>query len=50
MKFHIDTDALVEILPYIGKGMLGIFAVTAVIVFCIWLLNKIPAEKSDKSK
>ena len=47
MKFHIDTEAFMSVLPYIGKGMLGIFAITAVIVFCVWLLDKIPARKDD---
>ena len=39
MKF--DINALINTLPIIGTGMLGIFIVTAVIVFIIFLLNKI---------
>lgn len=50
MNFHIDTEAFVNVLPYIGKGMLGIFAVTAVIVACIWLLGKIPSKSGENKE
>ena len=42
---RIDFAAFFDILPYIGKGMLGIFIVTAVIVGCIMVLNHATAEK-----
>jgi len=41
MKFNINTDALLETLPIMGKGMLGIFIVTAVIVLSMLILNKV---------
>ena len=40
MKFNINTNALLETLPVMGKGMFGIFIVTLVIVLSIFLLNK----------
>lgn len=49
MNFHIDTEAFFAVLPYIGKGMLGIFALTAVIVVCIWLLGKIPSKGGKRN-
>lgn len=50
MNFNIDIKSFLNVLPLIGKGMLGIFAVTLVIVICIWLLNKIPAGKDEAKK
>ncbi len=38
MKF--DPQTLKETLPIMGKGMIGIFTVTLVIILTIWLLNK----------
>ncbi len=37
----MNINAFLSTLPIIGKGMLGIFIVTAVIVFVIFLLNKL---------
>lgn len=45
MNFHLDIKNFLTVLPFIGKGMLGIFAITFVIVICIWLLDKLPAGK-----
>lgn len=42
---RIDVQAFLEILPYIGKGMLGIFIVTAVVVACMVILNRVTAKK-----
>ncbi len=42
---HIDFPAFVASLRYMGQGMLGIFAVTLVIILAIVLLNKITAKK-----
>ena len=39
---HFET--LKETLPIMGKGMLGIFAVTLVIIATIWLLNKLTSK------
>lgn len=41
MKFNLNTEALLETLPIMGKGMLGIFIVTFVIVLSMLLLNKL---------
>ncbi len=37
----MNINGFLATLPVIGKGMLGIFVVTAVIVSIIYLLNKI---------
>jgi len=44
MKLNIGS--LAETLPIMGKGLLGIFIVTAVIILCIYLLNKSTKEKN----
>ena len=38
-------DRLVDVLPQIGFGMLGIFFVTAVIIVVTVLLNKVTEKK-----
>ena len=43
MKFALDS--FMETLPIMGKGMLGIFVVTGVIILFVTLLNKIGAKK-----
>lgn len=40
MNFNINVNAFLSTLPYMGKGMLGIFIVTLVIVISMILLNK----------
>lgn len=37
----LNVDAFLQTLPIMGKGMLGIFIVTAVIVLCVTVLNKL---------
>ncbi len=44
----INLDYLMNALPFMGKGMLGIFIVTAVIVTIVNALNSIP-DKNDKN-
>ena len=39
MNFEISIDKLMESLPIMGKGMIGIFLVTLVIVGVVYLLN-----------
>ncbi len=41
----MNTALFFETLPYMAKGMLGIFLVTLVIILAIWLLNTITASK-----
>ncbi len=48
--FTIDVQAFLNALPYMGKGMLGIFVVTAVIVLVVNALNNIPEKKDKKNK
>lgn len=41
----IDVQALLESLPYMGKGMLGIFIVTIAIILTVMILNKVTSKK-----
>lgn len=43
MKF--DVQGLLETLPYMGKGMLGIFIVTCAIILTVMILNKATSKK-----
>ena len=45
--FTIDFNAFLSALPYMGKGMLGIFIVIAAIVLVSALLNKVTSTKKD---
>ena len=47
MLENFSTERFFEALPYMGKGMLGIFIVIGVIIGCIALLNKITTRKKD---
>ena len=44
----IDFNAFLNALPFMGKGMLGIFIVTTVIVTVVNALNSMP-DKKDKN-
>ena len=48
----IDFNAMLDTLPIMGKGMLGIFLVTGVIILTIVLLNWLtsPRKKKDVYK
>ncbi len=48
--FTIDFNAFLNALPYMGKGMLGIFVVTALIVLVVNALNNIPEKKNKEDK
>lgn len=48
--FTIDVEAFLAALPYMGKGMLGIFVVTAVIVIFVNALNNLPEKKEKKDE
>ena len=39
--FAFRPDQLLEVLPIIGTGMLGIFIVTGVIIVLVALINKL---------
>lgn len=47
MLRYLNIDKLMTALPIMGKGMLGIFVVTCVIILMVMLLNKITAGKQD---
>lgn len=46
----IDFEAFLASLPYMGKGMLGIFIVTGVIVGLVSIFNAIPEKKEKEDK
>ncbi len=43
MQFNVE--AMLASLPYMLKGMIGIFAVVFVIMLCTWLLGKFTEQK-----
>lgn len=46
-----DVQAFMDTLPIMGKGMLGIFIVTAVIILSMYALRSLTAEnKTDKKE
>ncbi|MBO5008866.1 MAG: hypothetical protein J6D26_08530 [Clostridia bacterium] len=45
---NIDVNAFLSTLPIMGKGMLGIFAVTVVIVAAMMLLNRAGSANSEE--
>lgn len=44
----VQRADITEVLTKAGIGILGVFAVTAVIIFSIWLLNKLTSKKDKK--
>ena len=45
MPLSFNPESLVrETLPVAAKGMVGIFLVIAIIMLCIFILNKIPSK------
>jgi hypothetical protein len=44
----MNVEAFLETLPIMGKGMLGIFIITGVIVAAIYVLNKVTGNKDSK--
>ena len=45
--FSFTPDVFVQTLSMLGKGMVGIFIVTAVLVLTITLLNKSGSKKAE---
>lgn len=45
-SYTMISPVLLESLEIMGKGMLGIFIVTAVIILVIYLLNTLTKKKS----
>jgi hypothetical protein len=44
MEFVFRPDLMMEVLPIMGTGMLGIFIVTGVIIAIVNLLNKLTSR------
>lgn len=44
----MNIDLFIYSLGIMGKGMLGIFAVTALIIVSVVILNKVTGKKADK--
>ena len=47
---EINVELFLQTLPIMLKGMVGIFAVTGVIILGIYLLNKLSAFNFKKKK
>ena len=45
MNFEFRPDLMMEVLPIMGIGMLGIFIVTGVIIGAVALLNVLTRKK-----
>ena len=43
-----NTEALISTLPYMAKGMVGIFVVTVLIVLSVFVLNKLGSAMDAK--
>jgi hypothetical protein len=41
----MNIEQFLSTLPIMGKGMLGIFIVTGVLIICVFLLNKLTSKK-----
>lgn len=46
LKFNVD--AFLAILPQALLGWAGVFLVTIVVIFAIWLLNRVTGRKKDE--
>lgn len=44
MNFAFRPDLMMEVLPIMGTGMLGIFIVTGIIIGIVTLLNKMTSR------
>ena len=45
MEFQFRPDLMLEVLPVMGIGMLGIFIVTGIIIGVVALLNVLTRKK-----
>ena len=46
MEFH--PQSFLDTLPYLGKGMLGIFLVMGILILAVCLLNAVGGHKGTK--
>ena len=47
-QFAFTPDKFLDTLPIMGTGMLGIFVVMGIIIFCVSALNRLGAPKKKK--
>lgn len=47
LDFAFNVKSLSETLPVMGKGMLGIFTVTGVIILSMYALEKLTSGKNE---
>lgn len=46
-NLHFSPDAFVQVLPLLGKGLLGVFVVICAVWAFVALLNKLTAKKGE---
>ena len=44
---ELNVERFLETLPIMGKGMLGIFVVTAVLILGVWVMNRLTSKKIE---
>ena len=44
---NINVDMFMNSLPYMGKGLLGIFVVIGIMILTIVMLNKVTSDKKQ---
>ena len=48
---ELNIENFMQTLPIMGKGMLGIFVVTVVLIVGIWAMNRLTSgRKNEKEK
>jgi hypothetical protein len=47
---ELNIELFMQTLPMMGKGMLGIFIVTAVLILGILLMNKLTSGRKDRDE
>lgn len=47
---ELNVELFMETLPIMGKGMLGIFAVTIVLILGTYVMNRITSGRKDKDE
>ena len=47
---ELNIENFMQTLPIMGKGMLGIFVVTVVLIVGIWAMNRLTSGRKDKEE
>ena len=47
---ELNVELFMQTLPMMGKGMLGIFLVTVVLILGILLMNKVTSGRKDRDE